>query len=91
MAKLKERLKEVIPKERERVKKVIAEKGDKVISQVTVKQAYGGMRGVKNLVCDTSSLDPEEGISFRGYTIPQLMEKLPRSPQGDSSLPFDNG
>jgi len=87
MAKLKERLKEVIPKERERVKKVIAEKGDKVISQVTVKQAYGGMRGVKNLVCDTSSLDPEEGISFRGYTIPQLMEKLPKSPQGDSPLP----
>ncbi len=87
MAKLKERLQGIIPEERERVRKVVTEKGEKVISQVTVKQAYGGMRGVKCLVCDTSSLDPEEGISFRGYTIPQLMERLPKAPKGDSPLP----
>jgi len=87
MAKLQERLQGIIPEERERERKVITEKGGKVISQVTVKQAYGGMRGVKCLVCDTSSLDPEEGISFRGYTIPQLMERLPKAPKGDSPLP----
>ncbi len=87
MALLQGRLQEIISEERERVKRVVTEKGGKVISQVTVKQAYGGMRGVKCLVCDTSSLDPGEGISFRGYTIPQLMDKLPKPSQGDSPLP----
>eukprot|EP01126_Amoeba_proteus_P067234 TRINITY_DN9886_c0_g2_i3.p1 TRINITY_DN9886_c0_g2~~TRINITY_DN9886_c0_g2_i3.p1 ORF type:complete len:419 (-),score=80.47 TRINITY_DN9886_c0_g2_i3:120-1376(-) len=37
-----------------------------------------GMRGIKCMVTETSLLDPEEGILFRGYTIPECLEKLPR-------------
>jgi len=29
------------------------------------------------MVWDTSLLDPEEGIRFRGFSIPELQEKLP--------------
>ena len=47
-------LKEKIPDWRYEVKQVIEEKGQEVISNVTVTQAYGGMRGIKGLVCDTS-------------------------------------
>ena len=71
----------------QRVKKLIKEHGDKVISEVTIGQAYGGMRGVKCIVTETSALDPYEGIRFRGYNIPQLQEKLPKAPGGEEPLP----
>ena len=48
---------------------------------------YGGMRGMKGLVTETSVLDPEEGIRFRGYTIPECQERLPKAPGGEEPLP----
>jgi len=71
----------------DRVRTMVKEYGDKVISDVTVQQAYGGMRGVKCIVTETSALDPFEGIRFRGYNIPQLQEKLPKAPGGEEPLP----
>jgi len=38
------------------------------------------MRGVKGLVSDISYLDPEEGIRFRGLTIPETLAQLPKPP-----------
>ncbi|MGQ7869489.1 citrate (Si)-synthase [Sunxiuqinia sp. sy24] len=60
------------------------EHGDKVIANVTIGQVMTGMKGVPSLITDTSKLDPTTGIRFRGYTIPELREKLPRlSPDGE--------
>jgi len=84
---LKEKLKTQIEPMRETVRSLIKNHGDKVISEVTVRQALGGIRGVKCLVCDTSNLDPMEGIRFRGYTIPEVIEKLPKAPGGEQPLP----
>ncbi|OGW14176.1 MAG: type I citrate synthase, partial [Nitrospinae bacterium RIFCSPLOWO2_12_FULL_45_22] len=56
---------------------LIKEHGSKVISQVTVEQAYGGMRGVKGLVCDTSLVEPDTGLVIRGIPILELTDKLP--------------
>ncbi len=42
--------------DRSEVKSLIKEHGDKIISEVTVTQAYGGMRRVKAQVCDKWSL-----------------------------------
>jgi citrate synthase len=39
---------------------------------------YGGMRDVESLVTDISYVDPTEGIRLRGFTIPELVEQLPR-------------
>lgn len=61
--------------------------GNKGIGEVTVDQVYGGMRGIKALVTETSYLDPDEGIAFRGYSIPQCQELLPKAPGGDEPLP----
>ncbi len=37
------------------------------------------MRDIKSLVTDISYVDPAtEGIRLRGYTIPELLNKLPR-------------
>ncbi|MFW6124108.1 MAG: citrate (Si)-synthase, eukaryotic [Acidobacteriota bacterium] len=84
---LKDRLKSKIGPMQERVKNLIKEHGDKKISDVTIRQAYGGMRGVKCIVTETSALDPYEGIRFRGYNIPELREKLPKAPGGEEPLP----
>lgn len=68
-------------KEFQRIKN---EHSDKVIAQVTLGQVFSGMKGIPLLVTDTSKLDPNEGIRFKGYSIPELREKLPKiKPEGE--------
>ncbi|MES2838559.1 MAG: citrate (Si)-synthase, eukaryotic [Bacteroidota bacterium] len=69
------------------VKQLIKEHGEKKLGEYTVAQAYQGMKGIVGLVTETSKLDAEEGIRFRGYTIPELREKLPKAPGGTEPLP----
>lgn len=87
MATLKETLAAKIEPMRKEVQAVLKEHGDKSVSEVTLTQAYGGMRGVKCMVTETSALDPMEGIRFRGYNIPELRQKLPKAPGGAEPLP----
>merc|ERR1711939_975296 len=61
--------------------------GSKVVGEVTLDQVYGGARGIKSLVWEGSVLDSEEGIRFRGYTIPECQELLPKAPGGKEPLP----
>jgi citrate synthase len=75
MASLKEALAARIPEQRERIKALVKEHGDLVISEVTLKQAYGGMRGIKGLVCDTSLVDPYKGLIIRGTPIADLADR----------------
>ena len=87
MDRLKEHFASKIPGAVAEVKQFIAEKGDEVVGQITVAQLYQGMRGMLALICETSKLDAEEGIRFRGYSIPELQEKLPKYPGGEEPLP----
>jgi citrate synthase len=87
MSSLKEKFALKLEPMRDKVKTMIKEHGDEKISEVTVAQAYGGMRGVKCMVTETSALDPMEGIRFRGFNIPELREKLPKAPGGEEPLP----
>lgn len=84
---LKDVLREKIVERAEETGAYLKEHGDKVLSEVTVNQAYRGMRGVKCMVWEGSLLDPEEGIRFRGYTIPEIHEKLPKAKGGTEPLP----
>lgn len=84
---LKEKLAGLIPVLAEDVKSLIEEHGDRTISHVTVKQAYGGMRGVKCMVTETSFLDPMEGIKIRGFNVPELCKQLPKALGGSEPLP----
>ena len=77
MAALQERLAQQIPKVREEIRALVKDHGSKVISEVTIEQAYGGMRGVKGLVCDTSVVELDQGLIIRGIPIAKLTEKLP--------------
>lgn len=48
---------------------------------------YGGMRGIRALVTETSVLDPDEGIRFRGLSIPECQQCLPKAAGGSEPLP----
>ena len=78
-----------LPAWRERVAKLVKESGNVKVDEVTIGQVYGGMRGVKGLVTDISYVDPGEGIRFRGYTIPEVLEILPKPAAG--KMPYVGG
>lgn len=86
---LKEKLAAEIPGWRERVRKLVKESGHVKVGEVNIGQVYGGMRDVKGLVTDISYVDPVEGIRFRGYTISELLEILPK-PEG-AEMPYAGG
>ena len=45
------------------------------------------MRGIKGLVYETSVLDANEGIRFRGKTITECQAELPKAKGGEEPLP----
>jgi len=89
MSKLKAKLHEKIEGWRPRTTRLLKEHGDVKVGEVTIAQVIGGMRGVKCLTTDISYLDPFEGIRFRGYTIPETLEKLPKVP--GCEMPYVEG
>ena len=80
MAALKETLLKKIDEHRPRTTRLVKEFGDAKVGEVTIAQAIGGARGVRCLVTDISYLDPQEGIRFRGKTIPETFAALPKVP-----------
>ena len=89
MSALKEKLGKKIEEWRPRTTKLLKDHGDVKVGEVTIAQVIGGARGVKSLTTDISYLDPFEGIRFRGFTIPEVMEKLPKVP--GSEMPYVEG
>ena len=74
---LQETLAEKIPIWQNDLKQVLDQNGDKVISSVTVSQAIKGMRGVKSLICDTSTVSADKGLIIRGHSILDITNILP--------------
>ena len=72
---------------RERVQKLLKEKGSVKVDEVALNQVIGGMRDINSMLWVISDLDPQEGIRFRGLTIPDLQAKLPKAPGGSEPLP----
>ena len=77
MSILLKKLEEKIPDWRDDVRSLVSNSGSLTISKVTLKQAYGGMRGVTGLVCDTSSVSADTGLIIRGKPLLDIIEILP--------------
>src|SRR5512143_1741472 len=77
---LKAKLLEKILAHRPRTTTLVKELGEIVIDKVNIGQCIGGARDVRCLVTDISYLDPQEGIRFRGKTIPETFAALPKVP-----------
>jgi citrate synthase len=86
---LQKKLAEKIEAWRPRTTRLLKEHGGTKVGEVTIAQAIGGARGVRCLVTDISYLDPEEGIRFRGKTIPETLEALPKAPGAE--MPYVEG
>ena len=84
---IKDRFKEKSDLVAAEIKALLKEHGEKKIGEVTLSQIYQGMRGMTGLVSETSLLDAQDGIRFRGYSIPDLREKLAKAPGGSEPLP----
>jgi citrate synthase len=87
MASLKEKFVAKVGPMKDRVQKLNKEFGTVTVKDVNVGQVIGGARGIISMLWDTSLLDPIEGIRFRGFSIPELREKLPKAPGGTEPLP----
>lgn len=86
---LRDKLNESVPVWRERVRTLVKERGSVKVNDFTIEQVYGGMRDVEVLVTDISYIDPATGIRLRGYTIPQVLEKLPKAT--GATMPYVGG
>ena len=84
---IKNRFKEKADATGNEIKELIKEHGNKKIGEVTLSQIYQGMRGMTGLVTETSLLDSQDGIRFRGYSIPELRDRLPKANGGTEPLP----
>ncbi|MFN7832267.1 MAG: citrate (Si)-synthase, eukaryotic [Bacteroidota bacterium] len=69
------------------VKELLKVHGNTRVDDVNLDQVYGGMRDITCMIWEPSLLDSEEGIRFRGYSIPELREKLPHAPNSKEPLP----
>ncbi len=87
MSKMKQKFAEKAAQTLEELQKIRKDYGDTVIGQVTIEQVMSGMKGISGLLTLTSKLDPQKGISFRGYSIPELQKLLPKIPGGTEPLP----
>ncbi len=84
---VKDKFKSVAMPMADEVKNIIKDHGDKQLDTVSISQAYGGMRDIMSMVVETSLLDPIDGIRFRGYSIPELHDKLPKAEGSTEPLP----
>jgi len=86
---LKDKLITLMPEKQAAFKALKKDHGAKIVDKVTIDQLVGGARSIKCMLWETSLLDPLEGIRFRGYTIPELQEKLPSysGKAGDEPMP----
>tara|TARA_B100001250_G_C19742514_1_gene763709 strand:+ start:40 stop:1344 length:1305 start_codon:yes stop_codon:yes gene_type:complete len=87
MKNLKTKFQEKINDSRIRVKDIVSEYGDKIVGEISLRQIYSGMRGMLSMVTETSKLDPNEGIRFRGYSLPEIQDILPRAKDSNQPLP----
>jgi citrate synthase len=74
---LKEAFAATIPRIQKERLNLLKKHGDTQISTVSMIQAYGGMRGIKGMVCDTSVVEPDKGLIIRGTPIMKLKDRLP--------------
>lgn len=62
---------------RTELKSLAKEHGDVQIGETKVSHVLGGMRGLPGLLCDTSTVSPQEGLKIRNIPINDLTNALP--------------
>jgi citrate synthase len=87
MDKLKDLFAEKAKEHAIRLKNLNTAHSELKVDEVNIGQIIGGMRDITSMLWEPSLLDAEEGIKFRGYSIPELKQKLPTAKGGTEPLP----
>jgi len=61
--------------------------GETKIQEVTVEMVINGARSMKTMVTETSDLDAHTGIAYRGLSLYDTNQALPKAPGGEAGLP----
>lgn len=77
MSSIHDKLSIKIPQWRDEAKEILTKGGNKELSTVTISQAWGGMRGVMSLICDTSRVPKDKGLIIRGTPLKDLVNITP--------------
>uniref|UniRef100_A0A6U6PPZ8 Citrate synthase n=1 Tax=Zooxanthella nutricula TaxID=1333877 RepID=A0A6U6PPZ8_9DINO len=86
VAKLKGKI-AALAKDRVALKAELLKAGDTKIQDLTVEMCINGARSIKAMVTETSDLDAAKGIAYRGLSLFEANQKLPKAPGGESGLP----
>lgn len=84
---LQEKINSLIPASKERLARIKREYGSTKLTPHTVQDLVAGSRGIKSLLWDISKVDPDQGILYRGFSIPQCLASLPTSLPDGQPLP----
>ena len=76
---LHDKIEAQLPQWRERIRSLAKDHADVVVDTVTIGEVVGGMRDIKGLWTDISSVDPNEGIRLRGMTVAETLKALPKA------------
>lgn len=83
---LKDKIQDLAAQKADKI--ALAKKSNAIIHSVTADQCFGGMRGIPAMVTETSDLDAHKGITYRGYSLEECNEKLPKgNAQAEAGLP----
>ncbi|QRN84316.1 citrate (Si)-synthase [Chloroflexota bacterium] len=83
---IEDRIAAQLPGWHDRLTRLLRQYGDKPIGEITVASVYGGMRGLFALVTEISHVDPSLGLLIRGYSVDELLQKLPKVEGSDFPL-----
>jgi len=86
MASLKEKI-AALAKERNALKAELLKNGEAKVQDVTVEMAINGARSIKAMVTETSDLDANDGIFYRGRSLYEVNKILPKAKGGECGLP----
>jgi citrate synthase len=87
MVTLKDKIKACAEKKTPQFMELKKKHANQKIGEVTVGMAMGGMRGIKGMLTETSDLDPIDGIRYRGRSLVEVNEQLPKAKGGEWGVP----
>ncbi len=70
-------LRPIVEQWRQESKALLQSAAGHTIGNISVGHLYKGLRELPLVVCDTSVVDPQEGVFIRGYPLRQLVGRLP--------------